>query len=143
MDQVTLGTAYSEHGHVYAVGERYLHIHIYTVDEPVANYVARLLQGRKRWHSGTWVVLVTKRELLADAARKLLQYDIPETQKTELRLVVRYCEATTKEERARVVAQFRRLVKTDVVLDAQDVVGEAAGESSTSDGDDSDGDPEA
>lgn len=143
MDQVTLGAAYTAHGHIYVVSGRYLHMHIYTSEESVASYVAWLLNGRKRWHAGTWLVLVTSRKALLVAAKKIMQYTIPENQKAELRLVVLYCNQLTKAGRERVAAQLKALMKPDVVPDAQDEVGVAASDGSADDRNDGHSAPES
>lgn len=98
-------------GHIYISKKGYISIEIYSSDRMVCDYVARILGGRiQRQSKNTHKVAVHNRPALVRASHKLLEIVYDDKIEAQLRLVLEYAKASSKDARDDAATELSKLL---------------------------------
>ncbi len=110
-----LGTIFLEKGHIYISKLGYISIVVYLSDVVICDYVARMIGGTTKPHKSIYKVIITNRNGLKAACKKLLVVVNDYEAEDKLRLVLEYATEFTKEERDKTVFELRKLLKENTL----------------------------
>lgn len=100
-----------EHGHIFVSRDGYVSIEIYSADVTACDYVAQEIGGTVKRHLSIRKVVVHNRPALVGASQKLLEVVYDDKAEEQLRLVLEYATANTKNVRDEAVGDLRELLK--------------------------------
>ena len=105
-----LGEIFLNTGHIYISTKGYISIEIYSSDQMICDYVARMIGGSVHSHMRIRKVIIHKRSLLVLASQQLLKHVCNDEVEEQLRLVLEYATAETKANRDDVISNLRKLL---------------------------------
>ena len=104
-----LRNIFLNHGHIFVSGAGYVSIEIYSANTTVCDYVAQMLGGVVKPHLSIKKVAIHNRPSLVLASQKLLELVFDDDAEAQLRLVLEYASAESKEKRDDAVDELRKL----------------------------------
>lgn len=100
-----------EHGRTYVTNRGYVHIHFYTTNKTLADYIVNRTNGRCSPHQAIYDVALTSRKSLQLLSQALLRQELAEQHRKLLVLIYRYATAKTVEERRALATRIKLLLK--------------------------------